>query len=90
MAAETSQPDTVLPDDIRALSFEAALAELEGIVRRLEDGSGELDQAISAYERGALLKRHCEAKLAEAQGRVDRISLTPDGAVEVGPAHLDD
>lgn len=75
-----------LPADIASLSFEEALAELERIVRQLEEGKGPLDAAIDAYSRGSLLKRHCEAKLAEAQARVDRIVLGPDGAAATQPA----
>ncbi len=78
-----------LPADIDAMSFEDALAELEGIVRRLEGGQVKLDEAIQSYERGAQLKRHCERKLNEAQQRVDRIVIGPDGAVTVEPAKLD-
>jgi exodeoxyribonuclease VII small subunit len=82
--------DPSLPaDDIAAMSFEDALAELEGIVRRLEGGQVKLDDAILSYERGAQLKRHCEKKLNEAQQRVDRIVIGPDGAVSVEPAKLD-
>jgi exodeoxyribonuclease VII small subunit len=75
-----------LPADIAGLSFEEALAELERIVRQLEEGKGPLDAAIDAYSRGSLLKRHCEAKLAEAQARVDRIVLGSDGAPTAQPA----
>ncbi|HMA50336.1 MAG TPA: exodeoxyribonuclease VII small subunit [Magnetospirillaceae bacterium] len=75
-----------LPADIAGLSFEEALAELERIVRQLEEGKGPLDAAIDAYSRGSLLKRHCEAKLAEAQARVDRIVLGSDGAPGLQPA----
>ena len=78
-----------LPADIATMSFEDALAELEGIVRRLEGGQVKLDDAIQSYERGAQLKRHCEKKLNEAQQRVDRIVIAPDGAVTVEPAKLD-
>ena len=78
-----------LPADITAMSFEDALAELEGIVRRLEGGQVKLDEAIQSYERGAQLKRHCEQKLNEAQQRVDRIVIGTDGAVTVEPAKLD-
>jgi exodeoxyribonuclease VII small subunit len=78
-----------LPADIAAMSFEDALAELEGIVHRLEGGQVKLDDAIQSYERGAQLKRHCEKKLNEAQQRVDRIVIGPDGAVTVEPAKLD-
>lgn len=73
------------PADIAALSFEDALAELDRIVRQLEGGAIKLDESIAAYERGALLKAHCEAKLKEAQAKVDRISLGPDGAVSLSP-----
>ena len=71
--------EDTLPPDITAMSFEDALGELEDIVRRLESGSGKLEDAISAAERGALLKKHCEAKLQEARLRVDKIVLGPDG-----------
>ena len=81
--------ETGVPDDIAAMSFEDALAELEQIVRRLEGGQVKLDEAIGAYERGAQLKRHCEQKLNEAQQRVDRIVLGPDGAISTEPAKLD-
>jgi exodeoxyribonuclease VII small subunit len=81
--------EATLSDDIAAMSFEDALAELEGIVRRLESGQVKLDDAIQSYERGAQLKRHCEKKLNEAQQRVDRIVIAPDGGVTVEPAKLD-
>ena len=81
--------DSTIPDDIAAMSFEDALAELEAIVRRLEGGQVRLDDAIQSYERGAQLKRHCETKLSEAQQRVDRIVVAPDGTVSAEPAKLD-
>jgi len=82
-----SEPN--LPAEIAAMSFEDALAELEGIVRRLEGGQVKLDEAIQSYERGAQLKRHCEQKLNEAQQRVDRIVVGTDGTLTVEPAKLD-
>lgn len=72
-----------LPREIAALSFEDALKELEQIVRRLEDGSAKLDEAIAAYERGALLKRHCETKLAEAKAKIDTIALDSNGTPSI-------
>jgi exodeoxyribonuclease VII small subunit len=75
--------------DIAMMSFEEALVELEQIVRRLEGGQVKLDEAILSYERGAQLKQHCERKLNEAQQRVDRIVIGPDGAVSSEPAKLD-
>lgn len=81
--------DPSVPPDIAAMSFEEALTELEQIVRRLEGGQVKLDEAIQSYERGAQLKRHCETKLNEAQQRVDRIVIGPEGALGVEPAKLD-
>ncbi|HEM46421.1 MAG TPA: exodeoxyribonuclease VII small subunit [Alphaproteobacteria bacterium] len=80
--------DAKIPDDIKAMKFEDALAELEKIVQKLEQGQVKLDEAIDAYERGAALKRHCEARLAEAQTRIDRITRTAEG-VSADPADLD-
>ena len=65
--------------DIDGLSFEAALAELDGIVRSLEQGQAPLDESIELYQRGDRLKRHCEARLKAAQARIEKISLGPDG-----------
>ncbi len=76
-------PDTAprpLPD-VSALSFEEALAELEQIVRSLEGGQQKLEDAINAYERGAALRKHCEAKLAEAEARVAAIVQHADGSL---------
>lgn len=72
-------------DDVTRLSFEDALGELEAIVRRLEEGSGKLEEAIAAYERGVALQRHCDAKLQEAQLRVERIVLGRNGTVATEP-----
>jgi exodeoxyribonuclease VII small subunit len=72
--------------DVAALSFEQALAELEKIVAELESGKTDLEQSISAYELGARLKAHCEAKLKEAQLRVEKIVIGPAGAAGVEPA----
>jgi exodeoxyribonuclease VII small subunit len=73
-------------DDISALSFEDALAELERIVAELESGKAELERSIQVYERGAKLKAHCETKLREAQLRVEKIIMGPSGPVGVEPA----
>lgn len=77
--------ETKIPADIRKMSFEEALGELEGIVRDLESGRGRLDEAIGAYERGAALRAHCEARLAEARARVEKITIGPDGGVGTEP-----
>ena len=75
--------------DIAKMSFEDALAELEEIVRTLEGGKGKLEEAITAYERGAQLKAHCEKKLKEAQAKVEKISLGADGSVSAEPANIE-
>lgn len=66
-------------NDIAEKSFEQALEELEQIVRKLESGEGGLEQSISDYERGALLKAHCETKLREARMRVEKIAERAGG-----------
>ena len=78
-----------MPAGIKKMAFEDALEELEDIVRTLEDGSGALDDAIQAYERGAWLKKHCEAKLTEARARVDKIVVGSDGAMTSEPLDVD-
>ncbi len=75
--------------DIKALSFEQALAELEKIVAELESGQAPLERSIEMYERGALLKAHCEARLKAAQLRVEKIVVGKDGeAVRADPAEF--
>ncbi len=75
-----------VPADIKAMNFEQALAELEDIVEALEQGQGDLDGAISAYERGVALKKHCEAKLTDAKLKVEKISLDGGGTARTEPA----
>lgn len=77
-----------LPDDVKALSFEQALAELERIVDQLERGEAPLDQSIRIYERGEALKLHCESLLKAAEDRVEKIRLGRDGK-PVGTEPLD-
>lgn len=73
--------------DITKMSFEDAMKELEQTVGKLETGDATLDESIALYERGAALRKHCEAKLKEAQDRVDRITLSADGeATGTAPA----
>jgi exodeoxyribonuclease VII small subunit len=74
--------------NLSALSFEQALAELEKIVAQLERGDVALEDSIRMYERGAALKAHCEAKLKDAQLKVEQIVLGPDGP-RVEPAKLE-
>ena len=63
-----------IAEDIRALSFEAALAELETIVERLERGDVALEASIEIYQRGSQLRAFCDEKLRDAQMRIEKIS----------------
>ena len=74
-----------MSDALSQLSFEDALAELEKIVRGLEGGQQKLEDAIVCYERGAALRRHCEAKLAHAEARVQAIVERADGTPDSRP-----
>ena len=65
--------------DIAKMSFEEAMKALEGVVRDLESGNVELEKSIALYEQGAKLKAHCEKKLKEAEEKVAKITLGPDG-----------
>jgi exodeoxyribonuclease VII small subunit len=67
------------PEGAGALSFEAALARLEEIVRTLEKGEAPLDQSIELYQEGDKLKRLCEARLKAAQARIEQIAFGSDG-----------
>lgn len=64
---------------VNEMSFEAAMAELEKVVGQLERGDVALEESIALYERGAALKKRCEAKLNEAQEKVAAITLDADG-----------
>ena len=65
--------------DIAELPFEKALAQLEEIVSKLESGKVDLEQSIAIYERGKALKEHCEKQLKNAEARIEKIALRPDG-----------
>ena len=62
-------------DDIKAMTFETALGELEQIVGTLEGGKAPLAESIAIYERGEALKSHCEALLKQAEARIEKITL---------------
>lgn len=74
--------------DIKTMSFEQALKELETIVDRLEKGDVELEASILIYERGEALKVHCDGLLRRAEARVEKISLNQSGQ-PVGTEPLD-
>ncbi len=65
--------------DIREMSFERGLKELETIVSRLERGDVELEESITIYERGEALKEHCDRLLKQAEAKVEKLTLSQDG-----------
>lgn len=64
---------------VSEMSFEEAMAELDRVVTQLERGDVPLEESISLYERGAVLKKRCEAKLKEAEEKVEQLTLDGDG-----------
>lgn len=66
--------------DIKELSFERALKELEAIVGRLERGDVELEESISIYERGEALRDHCDRLLKQAEAKVEKLTFAADGS----------
>ena len=73
---------------IAGMPFEAAMKELETIVERLEKGQVALEESIAIYERGELLKTHCDTLLKSAEARIEKITLSRDGR-PTGTAPLD-
>jgi exodeoxyribonuclease VII small subunit len=65
--------------DVAKLPFERAIEELESIVKRLEEGKVPLEESVTIYERGEVLKRRCEDLLRQAEARVEKITLDAQG-----------
>lgn len=70
---------------VEQMSFEEALAELEGLVQRLERGQLDLEASIKAYERGTQLRQHCAEKLRQVQLRVEKLTADRDGKPRLAP-----
>ena len=71
--------------EIKDLTFEAALKQLEEIVQKLEKGQVDLEDSIAIYERGTALKALCEAKLKAAEARIEKIVIAPSGKASTVP-----
>ena len=70
-------------NNINNLSFEEALEELENITETFEDGDSALENAVNLYNRGGLLKKHCEKKLKEAKKKIDEVKVNSiDSTIE--------
>lgn len=78
MAQSNKQPNK--QPTIDKMSFESALKELEQIVTQLERGDVELEESIRIYERGELLRAHCDTLLKQAEAKVEKITLDSAGS----------
>ena len=65
--------------DVKKMTFERAIEELESIVKRLEEGKVPLEESVAIYERGEALKKRCEELLRQAEARVEKITLDASG-----------
>ncbi len=82
--------DEKIAEAIEKMSFEEALTALDDIVRRLETGKVKLDEAIEIYEKGQLLRKHCERKLSAARSKIDQITASLNGeAVGLTPVSME-
>ena len=72
---------TPAEDGITALTYEAALAELDTLIIKLEGGSIALEEAIGAYERGVVLAQHCADLLARTEQRVNQLVVSASGRI---------
>ena len=70
-------------NEIKDLSFEEAITQLETIVRELESGRTKLDDAVTAYEKAIALKKFCETKLKDAQLKIEKIEISPSDEVKI-------
>jgi exodeoxyribonuclease VII small subunit len=75
-------------DDIAGMTYEAALAELDTLITKLEGGSIALEEAIGAYERGAILAKHCAELLERTEQRVKQLVVSTDGSLGERPLEV--
>ena len=78
-----SEPNTIQPPE--EISFEAAMARLEVIVKALEGDSLSLDESLALYEEGVALTRRLSRELGEAEQKVMILQRTPDGEIKPAP-----
>ncbi len=85
----TEKSESKISKEIQKLSFEDAMEQLEEIVQKLESGDVKLEESIEIYTRGNELKAHCEAKLRDAQVKVEKLVVSKDGEVTTEPAEIE-
>ncbi len=72
-------------DKTAKLSFEAALAKLEGIVDSMESGEVPLAELLAKYEEGSKLLKVCEGRLKEAELKIEKLKKAKDGSAAFEP-----
>ena len=72
------------------VSFEAALKELEGIVKQLETGEAKLEESLQLFERGIRLSRFCSQKLEEAEKKIEMLVKDSRGEYTAIPFEPED
>jgi len=71
-----------MSESIEKMTFEEALSELETIVKKIDTGQESLSEAVSSFERGVVLKNHCEKMLKEAKLKIEKVTMTAENKVE--------
>jgi exodeoxyribonuclease VII small subunit len=87
---EKGPPPTALDDEIAALPFDAAFAELRTAIEELEAGGLPLEATILRTERAVALQRHCERLLSDAELRVRQLTARPGGGLETRDVGMDE
>ena len=72
-------------DNQEPVSFEEALKELEGIVKKLESGEAKLEESLGLFERGVKLSRFCSQKLEEAEKKIEMLVKDSRGEYQAVP-----
>jgi exodeoxyribonuclease VII small subunit len=88
--AAAAAPAPAADDEIAALSFDAAFAELRQAIEELEAGGLALEETIRRTERAVALQRHCERLLSEAELRVKQLVARPGGGLETRDVAADE
>lgn len=89
MVPDQAEGTAATPADPETLDYEAALAELDRVLARLEDGQVPLEEAMGLYERGVGLVRRCSGLLDGAERRVTELTAGPDGLPRERPLLLE-
>ena len=82
---KATKPDSPPPAGAPAFDFEQAMADLEAVVERLEQGDVPLEEALSSFEKGVALTRACQQALAAAEQKVELLLQGPGGTAEAVP-----